>query len=161
MFVGHDTPRAPSPSLPTAPEPTFELGRCVDGASSFATNSQSPADFDQCLVDHARDVLATRHEGARTIITAAMASDLVICASHSACSVERAATDPANPWTVWTYAGRDAWFAGSGAVACAMVQRGGVRIVSAPAGVTVETEPGTDVEGCFRQFAPAAHRLAR
>jgi hypothetical protein len=134
----------------------------VDGVSSFATNSQSPADFDQCLIDHARDVLATRHDGARTIVTAAMASDLAICASHSACTLERTALDPASPWTVWTYSGKDAWLAGSAAVACAMTERGGVHITSGSGQhVTIESEPGTAVEACIRQFAPAAHRLAR
>jgi hypothetical protein len=154
---------APPPPRATASEPVFELGRCVDGASSFATNSQSPADFDRCLVDHARDVLTTRRDGARTIVTAAMGSDLAICLSHSSCTLARASVDTTiQPWSAWKYSGKkDAWDAGSGAVMCAMVQQGGIHITSGVDQVLIETEPGTDVEACFRQFAPAAHRSAR
>jgi len=162
MVVGNgDARRTTRPPDPAKPDPVFELGRCVGDRSTFATESRHT--FDQCLVDHMRDVLAMRHEGPRTIVTASMYSDLAICASHSSCSIARDGLDPARPWTGWTYAGDAAWRAGAGAVACAMVEQGGVRIVSRPPDrVTIESEPGTNVEGCIRQFVPVEqHRIAR
>src|SRR6188768_1220002 len=68
--------RTPAPPSAAKPDPAFELRRCESGISSFATNSRDAADFDRCLVDHARDVLSLRHEGAREVITTSMYSDL-------------------------------------------------------------------------------------
>jgi hypothetical protein len=103
-----------------------------------------------------------RQEGARTVVTAAMGSDLAICLSHSSCTLARASVDTTiQPWSAWVYSGReDAWQAGSGAVMCAMVEQGGIHITSGSDQVLIETEPGTDVEACFRQFAPVAKRQA-
>jgi hypothetical protein len=162
MLVGKDDARrTPPPPTRAVSDPVFELGRCENGMSSFATNSQSPRDFDQCLVDHPRDVLALRNEGAHQIVTASMYSDLAICASHSTCSLARASLDPANPLTVWTYSGQAAWQAGSAAVMCAMTDQGGLRVTSRGHDVTVESEPGSAVEGCIRQFLPGGHVAAR
>ncbi|HTL38386.1 MAG TPA: hypothetical protein VL326_34890 [Kofleriaceae bacterium] len=162
MLVGKtgDTHRTPQQHAASS-EPVFELGRCESGTSSFATNSRDAADFDRCIAAHQADVLATRREGARTIVTTSMYSDLAICASHSACSLARAsAASTLQPWSVWSYSGKDAWDAGSAAVMCAMTEQGGLRVISTGRGhATIESEPGTAVEGCIRQFLPATHRL--
>src|ERR1043165_8953857 len=111
MLVGSGERRnATPPPQAAAADPVFELGRCESGISSFATNSRDAADFDRCIAAQQADVLATRREGARTIVTTSMYSDLAICASHSACSLARASTaSTLQPWSVWSYSGKDAW----------------------------------------------------